>query len=84
MKEIPFKEYPQPYRPSFIAPSSLLQLFHVFFTTELLSCIATEINQYAEICLKEVYETWDKVTVEELQAYTGKLIPGSRPKGKSL
>ena len=71
VKVIPFKEYPQPYGPSFLAPSSLLQLFHVFFTTELLSSITTETNLYAEICLKEAYETWDKVTVEELQAYLG-------------
>ena len=71
VKVVSFKEYSKPYGPSFNTPSSLLQMFHLFFTMELLGTIVTETNRFASICLKEAYESWDKVTVEELQAYLG-------------
>ena len=69
-----FKGYSKPYGPAFTASPSLLQIFSMQFTTELMTTIATETNRYASLCLKEKYDKWDKVTIEELYAYFGFMI----------
>lgn len=39
-----------------------------------MTTIVTETNRYASLCLKEKFDKWDKVTVEELHAYFGFMI----------
>ena len=68
-----FKEYDKPYGPTFSTPTSILHIFF-FFTNELLQTIVTETNRYASLCLKERYDNWDKVTIDELKAYFGFMI----------
>jgi hypothetical protein len=40
-----------------------------FFTREILTTIVVESITYAQLCLGEKFETWEKITVEELMAY---------------
>ena len=70
----PFKEYDKPHGPTFLSPTSILGIFQMFFTTELLQIIVTETNRYASLCLKDKFATWEQVTEEELQAYFGFMI----------
>lgn len=65
----PFRDYGKPYGPSYTAPTSILQLFTLIFTTELMTLIVNETNKYASACLKEKFENWEKVTIEEMYAY---------------
>ena len=69
-----FKGYDKPYGPTFSTPTSILHIFCFFFTNELLQTIVTETNRYASLCLKERYDNWDKVTIDELKAYFGFMI----------
>ena len=69
-----FKGYNKPHGPSFPTPASILQLFTLVFTNELVGNIVTETNRYAQFCLNERYESWECVTIEELYAYFGFLI----------
>ena len=71
VKLVSFKEYSKHYGPSCNTPSSLLQMFYLFFTMELLGTIVTETNRFASICLKEAYESWDKAVVEPPVRYGG-------------
>ncbi len=70
----PFKGYDKPYGATFAAPSSLVQIFFLFFTDELLTGIVTETNRYARLCLKEKYDSWEIITLEEIKAYFGLMI----------
>ena len=69
-----FKGYDKPHGPSFPTPTSILQVFTLIFTNELVSNIVTETNRYAQVCLKEKFEEWKCVTSEEMYAYFGFLI----------
>ena len=56
-------------------PSSLLGIFHLFFTSSLLEYIVAQTNQYALECMGgEKFAKWTAVTVEELEAYMGFMI----------
>ena len=70
----PFKEYSHPHGPSFALPTSILTLFTLLFTGELVDTIVEETNRYVQFCLQEKYETWEKITEEEMYAYFGFLI----------
>lgn len=68
----PFTETPGPTVP---LPSSHLGIFSLFFTTSLLQYIVLQTNQYALECMGgEKFHKWDKLTVNELQAYMGFMI----------
>ena len=69
----PFKGYNKPYGPTISGLSSVLQLFCLFFTTDLMTTIVAETNRYATLCLKQD-QHWEETTIEELQAYFGFLI----------
>ena len=50
-------------------------IFRLFFTTSLLQLIVDQTNLYALQCMGEnTYETWEKVTETELEAYFGFMI----------
>ena len=70
----PFKEYSHPHGPSFALPTSILTLFTLLFTGELVDTIVEETNRYAQFSLQEKYEAWKKITEEEMYAYFGFLI----------
>ena len=44
------------------------------FTGELVDTIVEETNCYGQFCVQEKYETWEKITEEEMYAYFGFLI----------
>ncbi len=64
-----FKGYDKPYDATFAAPLSLVQIFFLFFTDKLLTGIVTETNRYARLCLKEKYDSWEIITLEDIKAY---------------
>ena len=64
MKE--FKGYDKPHGPSFPTLTSILQVFTLIFTNELVSNIVTKTNRYAQFCLKEKFEAWKCVTSNEI------------------
>ena len=68
-----FRGHHKPYGPIFPTPS-ILETFLLFFTHNLLEMIVTETNRYASLCLKEKYNDWEKITVDELKAYFGFMI----------
>ena len=70
----PFKGYTKPHGPVFPTPTSILHLFTLVFTNELVESIVTESNRYAQSCLNEKYNTWEIITSEEMYAYFGFLI----------
>ena len=70
----PFKGYTKPYGPSFTTPTTILQLFQLFFTTELMTIVVNQTNEYARLCLKEKYDKWDKISFDELHAYFGFMV----------
>ena len=39
-----------------------------------MTTIVTETNRYASLCLKEKFENWEKITIDELYAYFGFLV----------
>ena len=78
LKEINIKEfipYDKPHGPADnITSYSLLDLFYLFFTHDILKYLADQTNLYAYACLGEYYESWDKVTPDEIRAYMGFMI----------
>ena len=55
--------------PRHALPDSLLDMFHLFFTTALLEYIVLQTNQYALECMGgEKYTNWSPLTVKELEA----------------
>ena len=69
-----FKGHVKPYGPTFPTPSSILEIFLLFFKHNLLEMIVTETNRYASLCLKDKYNDWEKITIDELQAHFGFMI----------
>ena len=56
-------------------PGSILQVFYLFFTREILQHIVEQSNIYAKTCMmEERYSQWQIITIEELQAYMGFMI----------
>ena len=56
-------------------PSSLLNIFLLFFTRDILQHIVDETNSYARLCMGDLkYKTWDKVLIDELLAYFGFML----------
>lgn len=53
-------------------PSTILEVFHLLFTEELLESIADNTNLYAAQCMgEEKYLKWSEVTLEEMKAFFG-------------
>ena len=66
------KKFTSPTGPTCILPSTILVVFLLFFTDELLGMIAEQTNLYASQTMTiEAYSKWAIVTVEELKAYLG-------------
>ena len=56
-------------------PSSVLGIFSLFFTSQILEYIVAQSNQFALECMGgEKFASWTKITVEELQAYMGFIL----------
>lgn len=64
--------FTQPVGPTVNVPDSVVSGFGLLFTDEI--CAYNQTNMYAKEVLGEKYDSWDKVTVEELRAYFGFMI----------
>ena len=66
------KKFTSPTGPTCILPSTILEIFLLFFTDELLGMIVDQTNLYAAQIMKiEVYSKWVLLTFPELKAYLG-------------
>ena len=55
-----------------ILPSTVLDVFMLFFTDELLHMITNQTKLYAsQVMGEEAYSAWTPITVQELKAYLG-------------
>ena len=58
-----------------IFPDPTVCIFRLFFTMDILQYIVDQTNMYACICIGETaFESWEKVTVEEFEAFMGFII----------
>ena len=60
--------------PRITIPSSVKEIFFLFFTSSVLDIIVQETNRYASTCLGDRSESWTAVTTNELCAYMGCMI----------
>lgn len=60
--------------PTVNVPDSEVDTFGLFFTAEICGFIVKQTNMYAREVLGDKYNSWDKVTVDELHAYFGFMI----------
>ena len=66
--------FTQPVGPTVNIPSSVVEVFELFFTESICVYIVEQTNMYAREVLGEKYDSWDKVTVGELRAYFGFML----------
>ena len=66
--------FTQPVDPTVNIPSSVVEVFELFFTEHICVYIVEQTNTYAREVLGEKYDSWDKVTVGELRAYFGFML----------
>ena len=64
----------QPTGPRINNPSTIKDIFFLFFTLTILQHIVDQSNVYAAECLGDMYYTWQQITVQELTAYMGFMI----------
>ena len=58
-----------------ILPDFPVGIFCLFFTMDFLQYIEDQTNLYTCICMEEtIFESWEKVTVDELEAFMGFMI----------
>ena len=61
--------------PRITIPNSPLQVFELFFTPPFLTNIVQQSNLYAKQVMGDIkYQSWTKITVEELKAYFGFIL----------
>lgn len=61
--------------PCLILPSSPVGIFRLFFTASILEYITEQTNLYASQCMStEEFQSWEIVTVAELEAFFGFMI----------
>ena len=71
-KKVQVEKFSSSSGPKVILPSTILEVFLCFFTEELLRMITDQSNLYAEQCMgEEMYQLWNRITVEEVKAYLG-------------
>ena len=71
-KNIKIKKFTSQVGPTLTIPGSPLEVFKLFFTTELLQMIALESNRYArEVMGNRKYETWSEMRVDDISAFLG-------------
>ena len=71
-KKVKIKKFSSHTGPTCILPSTILEVFLLFFTEELLGMITDQSNLYAAQTMgEETYSQWNKITIEELKAYLG-------------
>ena len=67
--------FTNPVGPVVPVPATPLELFHLFFSVEILEHISNETNRYAQQCMGiDQFATWQTVSIEELQAFMGFMI----------
>ena len=71
---IEVQPFGEPTGPRVNIPSSVKDMFFLFFTSTILEHIVVESNRYAAQCMGELFENWKPITVEELCAYFGFMI----------
>ena len=75
IKSINPKDFTSQVGPTTPVPGSLLGIFQLIFTLEILQHIVDETNKYAFQCLgSPAYVSWNPLTVDELQAFMGFMI----------
>ena len=67
-------QFTQDVGPTVPLPNSPLGVFRLFFTMDILQYIVQQTNLYASQSMGEAYDSWQKVTVEELEAFMGFMI----------
>ena len=71
-KNIKIKKFNSHVGPTLTIPGSPLEVFKLFFTTELLQMIVLESNRYArEVMGDRKYETWSEMRVDDISAFLG-------------
>ena len=81
LSPVDIQPFTQPVGPTLQVPETELEVFQLFFTTEICSFIAEQSNLYTHHHLGEKYTEWIPITVEELKAYFGfMLLMGLYPK----
>ena len=71
-KNIKIKKFTSQVVPTLTIPGSPLEVFKLFFTTELLQMIALESNRYArEVMGNRKYETWSEMRVDDISPFLG-------------
>ncbi len=69
------RPFSQPIGPRSPLPATPVEVFKLFFTTTLLQYIVEQTNLYAFQCMgEELYQTWEKITVIEVEAFMGFMI----------
>ena len=71
---IEVQPFGEPTGPRVNIPSSVKDIFFLFFTSIILEHIVVESNTYAAQCMGELFDNWQPITVEELCAYFGFMI----------
>lgn len=75
LKSVTPEQFCHPVGPTVILPDSPVGIFCLFFTMDILQYIVDQTNIYACLCMGETaFESWQKVTVEELEAFMGFMI----------
>ena len=74
LKRVEVKSFEQHVGPQVVVPCSSVGAFF-FFTRTLLEYIVLESNKYALKCMgQEKYDSWEKITVDELTAFLGFML----------
>ena len=74
LKTVEVKSFEQHVGPQVVVPCSSLGAF-LFFTKTLLEYIVVQSNKFALECMgEEKYESWDKITIDELTAFMGFML----------
>ena len=74
LKRVEVKSFEQHVGPQVVVPCSSVGAFF-FFTRTLLEYIVLESNKYALQCMEqEKYDSWEKITVDELTAFLGFML----------
>lgn len=75
LETVEVESFEQHVGPQVLVPCSSVGTFFLFFTRTLLEYIVLQSNKYAFECMGgEKYESWEKITVDELTAFMGFML----------
>ena len=75
LQPVSIKPFVSSVGPTVTIPNSPLEVFELFFTTPFIDNIVEQSNLYAKEVMGDIkYESWTKITVEEIKAYFGFML----------